>query len=97
MTLEIKYCGNGKAVYEEALTKMLRKRSDRAQLTTLSPNYPRTTEDRAEPCLAKLVKDLVKGYKGNRNWTYRNQRFSSEVVLTKDCVMDTRARDMRRR
>ena len=31
------------------------------------------------------MKDLVKDYKGNRNWAYRNQRFSSEVVLTKDC------------
>ena len=27
--------------------------------------------------LAKLVKSLVKDYKGNRNWTYRSQRFSS--------------------
>ena len=26
MTLEIKYCGNGKVVYDEALTKMLCKR-----------------------------------------------------------------------
>jgi len=52
------------------------------------------TEDRTEPYLAKLVKDLIENYKGNRNWTYRSQRFSSEVVLTKDCVVDIRVRDI---
>ena len=56
--------------------------------------HPYTTKDRAKPYLAKLVKDLIKDYKGNRNWTYRNQRFSLEVVLIKDCVMDIRVRDM---
>ena len=35
------------------------------------------TEDGTKLYLAKLVKDLIKGYKGNRNWTYRSQRFSS--------------------
>ena len=39
----------------------------RAQLTTLSLNYPYTTEDRTKPYLAKLVKDLIKHYKENRN------------------------------
>ena len=34
------------------------------------------TEDGTEPYLAKLVKDLVKGYKGNKKWTCRSQRFS---------------------
>ena len=63
----------------------------------LSLSHPYTTEDRAKPCLAKLVKDLIKDYKGNRNWTYRNQRFSSEVILTKDYVMDTKARDIQQR
>ena len=62
---------------------MLYKRLNRAQLTTLSLNYPHMTKDRAELCLAKLVKDLVKGYKGNRNQTYRNQRFFLEIFLTK--------------
>jgi hypothetical protein len=67
----------------------------RAWLTTLSLSHPYTTEDRTEPYLAKLVKDLVKDYKGNRNWTYRSQRFSLEVVLTKGCTADARARDTR--
>ena len=35
----------------------------RAQLTILSLNHPHTTEDRTEPYLAKLVKDLIKDYK----------------------------------
>ena len=59
----------------------------------LSLNHPHATEDGTEPYLAKPVKDLVKDYKGNRDWTYRNQRYPSEVVFTKDI----RARDMRRR
>jgi len=51
---------NGKAVYEEALTKdVLQEIVHRAQPTTLSLNHPYTTEDRAKP-----VKDLVKDYKG---------------------------------
>ena len=61
------------------------------------PSYPQMTKDGTKPYLAKLVKSLVKDYKGNRNWTYRSQRFSSEVILTKDCVVGTRARDMQRR
>jgi transcriptional accessory protein Tex/SPT6 len=67
----------------------------RAQLTTLSLSHPYTTEDRTEPYLAKLVKDLVKDYKGNRNWTHRNQRFSSEIVFPKGCTADARAGDIR--
>ena len=55
------------------------------------------TKDRTKPCLAKLVKDLVEDCKGNRNWTYRSQRFSLEVVLIKDYIMDIKIRDMRRR
>jgi len=61
---------------------MLRKRSDRAQLTTLSLKPPYTTKDRTKPYRDKLVKDLIKGYKGNRNWTYRSRHFP-EIVLIK--------------
>ena len=39
----------------------------RTQLTTLSLSHPYTTKDKAKPYLAKLVKDLIKDYKGNRN------------------------------
>jgi len=53
------------------------------------------TEDRTKPYRDKLVKDYIKDYKGNRNWTYRSQRFSLKVVLIKDCIVDIRARDMR--
>jgi hypothetical protein len=67
----------------------------RAQLTTLSLSHPQTTEDGTKLYLAKLVKGLVKDYKGNRDWTYRSQRFSSEIVFTKVCTADARARDMR--
>ena len=38
----------------------------------LSPSYPYTTKDKTEPYLAKLVKDLTKDYKENRNWTCRS-------------------------
>ena len=31
---------------------------------------------------------LCQGLQGNRNLTYRNQHFCSEVVLTKDYIMD---------
>ena len=62
-------------------------------MTTLSLNYPYTTKDRTKPYLAKLEKGPVKNYKGNRNWTYRSQRFSSEIVFTKGCTADIRARD----
>ena len=44
----------------------------KAQLTTLSLSYPYTTKEGAEPYLAKLVKDLIRDYKGNRDWTYRS-------------------------
>ena len=54
----------------------------RAQLTILSPSHPHTTKDRTKPYLTKPVKDLIKDYKGNRNWTYRSQHFL-EIVLTK--------------
>jgi len=40
------------------------------------------TEDGTKPYLAKLVKDLAKDYKGNRNWTYRSWHFL-KIVLTK--------------
>jgi len=53
-----------------------------AHLTTINPSHPHATEDRTELYLAKLVKDFVKDYKGNRNWTCRSQHFS-EIVLTK--------------
>ena len=76
---------------EDALQEIVH----RAQLTTLSLSHPQTTEDGTKPYLAKLVKDRVKDCKGNRDWTYRSQRFSSEIVFTKDRIMDTRARDMR--
>jgi hypothetical protein len=66
--LENRHRGNGKVVYKEALIEIVY----RAQLTMLSLSYPYTTEDRTELYLAKLVKDLVKDYKGNRNWMYRN-------------------------
>ena len=66
--LHNKHRGNGKAVYEEALTKdVLQEIVYRAQLTTLSLNHPYMTEDRTRPYLARLVKDHVKDYKGNRN------------------------------
>jgi len=65
--------------------------------STVYPSHFYVTEDRTEPCLAELVKDLIEDCKGNRNWTYRSQRFSLEVVLMKDCIMDIRIRDMRRR
>jgi len=42
------------------------------QLTIISLNYPYTTKDRTKPYLTKLVNDLVKDYKGNRNWMYRS-------------------------
>jgi len=67
------------------------------QLTIISLNYPYMTEDRTKPYWDKLVKDLVKDYKENRIWMYRSQRFSLEVVLIKDCIVDIRARDMQRR
>ena len=35
----------------------------RVWLTTLSLSYPYITEDRSEPYLAKLVKDLIKDCK----------------------------------
>ena len=89
----IKHRRNGRAVYKKALQEIVH----RARLTTLSLSHPRTTKDGIKPCLAKLVKDLVKIYKGNRNWTYRGQNFSLEVVLVKDCIVDIRVRDMRRR
>ena len=46
-------------------------------MTTSSLSHPHATEDGTEPCPAKPVKDLVKNYKGNKDWTYRSQRFSS--------------------
>ena len=45
---------------EDALQEIVH----RTQLTTLSLSCPQTTEDGAEPYLDKLVKDLVKDYKG---------------------------------
>jgi hypothetical protein len=63
-------------------------------LTTLSLSHPYTTEDRTEPYLARLVKDLVKDCK-EQELDDRSQRFSSEVVFTKGCTADARARDMR--
>jgi len=81
--LDNKYRGNGKAVYKEALTKdVLQEIIYRAQLTTLSLNYPHTTKDRTKPYWARLVKDHVKGYKGSRNWTCRSRHFL-EIVLIK--------------
>src|ERR1700733_5626920 len=53
----------------------------RAQLTTLSPSHPHATEDRTKPYLTNPVKGFVKDYKGNSNWTYRSQRFSSRGSL----------------
>ena len=89
---------NDEAVYERDVDKdAMQEIVHRARLTTLSPGYPHATEDGTKPCLAKPVKDFVKDYKGNRNLTYRSQRFSSEVVLTKDRIADARARDIRRR
>ena len=84
---------NDKVVYERDVGKDdMQEIVHRPQMTTLS--HPQTTEDGTKPYLAKLVKDLIKDYKRNRNWTYRSQRFSSEVVLIKDCITDTRARDI---
>jgi len=48
----------------------------------LSLNYPYITKDGTKLYLAKLVKDLAKNYKGNRNWMYRSWYFL-EIVLTK--------------
>jgi len=72
----IKHHGNGRAVYKKALQEIVY----RARLITLSLSHPHATKDRTKPYLAKLVKGLVRDYKGNRNWTYRSQRFSLEVV-----------------
>ena len=60
----------------------------------LSLSYPYTTKGGTKLYLAKLVKDLVKDYKGNRDLIYRSQRFSLKVVLTRDYNADTKARDM---
>ena len=55
---------NDRAVYKRDVDKdVLQEIVYRAQLTTLSLSHPRTTEDRTEPYLDKLVKDLVKDYK----------------------------------
>jgi len=48
----------------------------------LSLNYPYITKDGTKLYLAKLVKDLAKDYKGNKNWIYRSRHFL-EVVLMK--------------
>ena len=89
---------NDKAVYERDVDKdVLQEIVHRAQITASSLSHPRITKDRTEPYLDKQVKDLIKDYKGSRNWTYRSQRFSSEIVFTKGCTVDTRAKDMRRR
>ena len=45
-------------------------------MTTSSLNHSYATKDGTEPCPAKPVKDLIKDYKGNKDWTYRSQRFS---------------------
>jgi len=74
-----KHRGNGRVVYKKALQEIVYK----AQLTTLSPSHPYATKDRTKPYLAKLVKGLIRDYKGNRNWTYRSQRFSLKIVLMK--------------
>ena len=88
---------NGKAVYEGDTDKeTLQEIVHRARLTTLCPSYPHATEDRTEPYLAKLVKDLVKDYK-EQELDVRSQRFSSEIVFTKGCTADARAKDMQRR
>ena len=41
----------------------------------LSLNYPYATKDGTEPYLAKLVKGLIKDYKGSSNWIYRASAF----------------------
>ena len=59
---------NGKAVYKETLIKdVLQEIGHRAQLTILSLNYPYTTKDGTRLYLARLVKDLIKDLKENRN------------------------------
>ena len=60
----------------------------------LSLSYSYITKGGTKLYLAKLVKDLVKDYKGNRDLIYRSQYFSLKVVLTRDYIADTRARDM---
>ena len=53
---------NDEAVYERDVDKdAMQEIVHRPQMTTLS--HPYTTEDRTEPYLAKLVKDLIKDYK----------------------------------
>ena len=53
---------NDKVVYERDVDKdAMQEIVYRPQMTTLS--HPYTTEDRTEPYLAKLVKDLIKDYK----------------------------------
>ena len=49
----------------------------------LSLNYPYITKDGTEPYLAKLVKDFVRDYKGNRYWIYRSQYFSLRDCFSK--------------
>ena len=41
-------------------------------MTTLSLSYLYATKDGAKPYLAKPVKDLIRDYKGNRDWIYRS-------------------------
>ena len=56
---------NDGAAYERDVDRdVLQEIVHRAQMTTLSLSHPRTTEGRTEPYLDKLVKDLVKDYKG---------------------------------
>ena len=50
-------------------------------MTTLSLNYLYAIEDRTRLYLAKLVKDLVKDYKKNRNWMYRSQYFLKIILI----------------
>ena len=58
----------------------------------LSLSYPSTTKDRTKPYLAKLEKGLIKDYKGNRNWIYRSQRFSLEIVFIKGYTADVKGK-----
>ena len=52
------------------------------------------TKDGTKLYLAKLVKDLVKDYKGNRDLICRSQYFSLKVVLMRDYIADIRVRDI---
>jgi hypothetical protein len=62
-------------------------------MTTLSLSHPYATKDGTKPYLAKLVKGLIKDYKGTEIGR-AGASVSLEIVLIKDCIVDIRIRDI---